>query len=611
MKSRSLFTLIVIILLSVPGLAQNTGKAADSTITKAAPVVFMNDTLFSLTEYAGAFSPEERAKAIKKRLESIVGDFTEVTDSFNIVKAGPAYLIKFKSSSIMDITPQDAKVVGVPHKDLAERYRLIIQKIFFKNVGVQSDDSLIMKIVLTLLTLVGLVLLFYLVFRLFKWVDARIVAYENKINRKRKSVFRYLMPKGKQDVFLLITSIIKYFFYFLILLLYLPLLFRYVPWSKGIVHKFYGYLTEPLSYILHSFISFLPDLFFIIIIYFIAKYIVRVLSTIEEEYEKDKIKIKGFHKDWAKPTLNILKVIIYAFALIFMFPYIPGSKSDAFKGVSIFFGVLLSLGSTSAISNIVAGIVITYMRPFMIGDRVKIGETIGDVVEKSMLVTKIKTLKNEDVTIPNATIINTHLWNYSKNAKDLGVILHTSITIGYNVPWEKVNKLLIKAAGQTKLTMEKPPPFVLQKSLDNYSVEYELNVYTNDAHKMPLIYSELHRNILEVFNEAKVEILSPKYVASRDGNKKTIPAKKEPKPAVNPVEEMLDKVTGKNQQPIATPIRDKEEEETVKETKKDLIEPVQKKKVTKKKPAKTKTSAKAKKTVSADKTKKSKDSDKK
>jgi len=611
MNQKSIYTLLVFVMLSITGFTQHQAATSDSLSIEPAKVVFMNDTLFTLTQYSGAFSPEERAEFIKKRLDIVSEDYTAATDSFNIVKTNKANLIKFKDKIIMSVSAQDAIAAGVPLDQLTERYRHKIQEVFFQNIEVQSQQSLIMKIVFTALTLIGLFLIFFLIIRLFKWMDAKIIAYENKINRKRKSIFRYLMPKGKQDVFLLITSVVRYFLYFLVLILYLPLLFRYIPWSKGIVHEFYGYLLEPVKYIIHGFLSFLPDLFFIIIIYLAARYIIRVLSTIEEEYEKDKIKIKGFHKDWAKPTMNIIKVIIYAFALIFMFPYIPGSNSAAFKGVSIFFGVLLSLGSTSAIANIVAGIVITYMRPFKIGDRVKIGETIGDVVEKSMLVTKIKTLKNEDVTIPNATIINTHLWNYSRNAKDLGIILHTSITIGYNVPWEKVNKLLIKAAGQTKLTLEKPPPFVLQKSLDNYSVEYELNVYTNEAHKMPLIYSELHRNIIEVFNEAKVEILSPKYVASRDGNKITIPTKKEPKPATNPVEEMLDKVTGKNQQPIATPIRDKEEEETVKKPKENFIEPVKEKKVARKKPAKTKSTTKEKKPASSAKTTKTDKPDKK
>ncbi len=310
MIQKSITTIILLIVLSFTGFTQNVNSEdsikSNSAISKPAPVAFMNDTLFILTEYSGAFSPEERAEAIKNRLESISEDYTNVKDSFNIVKANQAYLIKFKEAAIMSVTNQDAKAIGIPAAQLAERYRHRIQKVFFQNIEVQSQQSLIMKIIFTTLTLIGLFLIFFSIIRFFKWADAKIVAYENKINRKRKSVFRYLMPKGKQDVFLLITSVIRYFLYFLVLVLYLPLLFRYIPWSKGIVNEFYGYLIKPVNYIFQSFLNFLPDLFFILIIFFTARYIVRVLTTIEEEYEKDKIKIKGFHKDWAKPTMNIL-----------------------------------------------------------------------------------------------------------------------------------------------------------------------------------------------------------------------------------------------------------------------------------------------------------------
>jgi len=403
----------------------------------------------------------------------------------------------------------------------------------------------LINIGLTLLTLIGLIVIFYAINKFFKWVNSKLNDYQKKLKRKRKSLYRYLVPSGPDNIFVFISNIVRWILYILIFLFYLPLLFSFLPWTRGIVQEFYKLVSDPVMYIVHGFINFLPHLFFIIIIYFAAKYVVRVLTVIATEYEKDNISLKGFHKDWAKPTLNLLKIIIYAFALIFMFPHIPGSESKAFQGVSIFFGVLLSLGSTSAISNVIAGVVITYMRPFQMGDRVRVGETIGDVIEKSLLVTKIRTLKNEDVTIPNATIISTHLWNFSKNAKDLGLILYTSVTIGYDVPWETVNKLLLRAARSTTLIQKDPKPFVLQKSLDDYYVNYEINAYTKQPKKMALIYSELHKNILEAFNAAGIEILSPQYNAVRDGNPSTIPGAL-PVDNRNPVEKVIDIVTGKD-----------------------------------------------------------------
>lgn len=544
------FIVFLILWIVNIGLAQDTGivdPAVSDTILpdQIAYVIFEDDTLFTLSENLGPFTPQERVDAISDRLDGLAENIIIISpDSFNIEETDESVLIKYRDVVLMSITERDARKEGYPRKYLADNFKDIISTSFIDNIQIKSTKSWAIRIGLTLLTLAGLIVIFYLLGRLFRWVNYKLNEYDKKIKRKRKSALRFVMPKGNQNVFILLSNIVKYILILFILILYLPLMFSFLPWTKGIVEDFYGYITDPVKYILNGFLNFLPNLFFIIIIYYFARYLVRVLTKIVREYENDNITIKGFHKDWAQPTLNIVKVIIYAFALIFMFPYLPGSDSPAFKGISIFLGVLFSLGSTSAIANLVAGIVITYMRPFMVGDRVKIGETLGDVIEKTTLVTKIRTLKNEEVTIPNATIINTHLWNYSKTTKDLGLIIHTSVTIGYDVPWETVNKLLVKAALKTTLTQKNPKPFVLQKSLDDFYVNYEINAYTKQAKKMALIYSELHKNILEEFNGANIEILSPHYNAIRDGNDSTIPEKMK-QDTRNPVEKVIDKVSGK------------------------------------------------------------------
>ncbi|MEN8248489.1 MAG: mechanosensitive ion channel family protein [Bacteroidota bacterium] len=537
-------------------LISNVVVAQDNINTESAPtdtlltepstlVVFEGDTLFALTESLGPFSPDERASAITLRLEELASTTLVVhEDSFNITDEGGTSLINYSDTPLMSIIDKDVDNTAFTRQQLAIEYKEIISATFVKNVQIKSAKSWAIKIGLTLLTLAGLILIFYLLGKLFKWINSKIIEYDKKLKRKRKSILRYIMPRGPQNVFILISNIAKYVIILLILILYLPLMFSFLPWTKGIVSEFYNYITEPVKFIISGFLDFLPDLFFIIIIYLAARYLVKVLTYIGEEYEKDNIRIRGFHKDWAKPTLNIVKIIIYAFALIFMFPHLPGSDSPAFQGLSIFFGILLSLGSTSAISNIVAGLVITYMRPFQIGDRVRVDGTIGDVVEKSLLVTKIKTLKNEHVTIPNVAVINTHLLNFTKYTKNLGLILHTSVTIGYDVAMEKVHEILLAAAKQSKLIKEEPQPFVLQKSLDDFYVNYELNVYTDDSHKMPQIYSELHSNILKGFNEAGIEILSPHYNAMRDGNDIAIPEDYR-----NPVVKAIDKISGKPDSP--------------------------------------------------------------
>jgi small-conductance mechanosensitive channel len=207
--------------------------------------------------------------------------------------------------------------------------------------------------------------------------------------------------------------------------------------------------------------------------------------------------------------------------LVVIFPYLPGSSSPAFQGVSVFLGILLSLGSSSATSNLVAGLVITYMRPFKVGDRVKIGEVTGDVIEKTMLVTRIKTIKNEDVTVPNSMVLSSSTVNYSARTKtnEPGLILHYTVTIGYDVPWKKVYSLLTNAALATVHIEKEPTPFVLQTALDDFSICYQINAYTLQANLQASIYSNLLENIQDVFNEAGIEILSPHYNVIRKEEK--------------------------------------------------------------------------------------------
>jgi small-conductance mechanosensitive channel len=225
------------------------------------------------------------------------------------------------------------------------------------------------------------------------------------------------------------------------------------------------------------------------------------------------------------PTAKLVRLLIIVLALIIAFPYLPGSHSPAFQGISLFVGVLFSLGSSSTISNVINGVILTYMRAFQVGDRVKIADTIGDVCEKNLLVTRVQTIRNEVVTIPNSQIMAAQILNYSVMAREKRLILFTTVTIGYESPWQEVHRLLLAAAGATEGVELDPPPFVWQRSLHDYNVAYELNVYTGDARRMFDVYSALHANIQNEFNRAGVEIMSPAYHAIRDGNTATIPVR--------------------------------------------------------------------------------------
>lgn len=254
----------------------------------------------------------------------------------------------------------------------------------------------------------------------------------------------------------------------------------------------------------------------------LARYLLKVLNYIFAAIESGRLVFSGFYADWARPTYQIVRVLVIALTLAVVLPYIPGSSSAAFQGISVFFGVLLSLGSTSAVANAVAGLVLTYMRPFRVGDRVEIGGSKGVVTGKTLLVTRLRTPWNIDTTIPNAVVLGNHIVNHSTHAAERGVVLRVEVTLGYDTPWRQVHELLLGAASGSAGLLKDPAPFVWQVALENSYIRYQLNAYTREPEFMERIYSGLLQNIQDAFNLAGVEIMSPEYRALRDGNARTI-----------------------------------------------------------------------------------------
>jgi small-conductance mechanosensitive channel len=265
-----------------------------------------------------------------------------------------------------------------------------------------------------------------------------------------------------------------------------------------------------------SFIDYLPSLFFLLIIYFLVRYLLGFTKAFFNQLSRGQFQISGFDAEWALPTYRIVRVLIIIIAVVVAYPYLPGSGSEAFKGISILVGILLSLGSTSLIANIIAGYTMTYRRAFRVGDRVKFGEHFGEVTDIRLMETHVRSLKNEEIVIPNSKILSGEVINYSSMASKHGLILHTTVGIGYEVPWRQVEAMLLMAAERTQGLPRKSEPFVLQKTLGDFGVTYELNVICRDAENMAQIYSDLHRNIQDVFNEYKVAIMTPHYVGDTE-----------------------------------------------------------------------------------------------
>jgi small-conductance mechanosensitive channel len=230
-----------------------------------------------------------------------------------------------------------------------------------------------------------------------------------------------------------------------------------------------------------------------------------------ESIDRGTITLARFDRDWAVPTYKIARLLVIIFAAVVAYPYIPGSSSEAFKGISIFLGVVFSLGSSSVIANMMAGYTMIYRRAFKVGDRISIDNFTGDVTERRLMVTHLRTIKNEEIVVSNSTIINSSIINYSTLAASGGLILHTTVGIGYETPWRQVEGMLQLAAARTAGLLKEPAPFVLQKSLGDFAVTYELNAYCDDPKKMAALYTAMHQNILDVFNEHGVQIMTPAY----------------------------------------------------------------------------------------------------
>ena len=294
-------------------------------------------------------------------------------------------------------------------------------------------------------------------------------------------------------------------------------------WTMTLAARLIVMVVTAVEYVWGGFIAYLPNLVTIVVILLVTRYVVRTISLIFEGIRTRRIHLKNFYPEWAETSLSLIKLLIYALTAVIIFPYLPGSSSPAFQGISIFVGVLVSLGSTTAVANVVAGVVLTFTRAFKVGDQVEVSDVRGRVVERSTFVTRIQTLKNVIVSIPNSMVLTNNVINYSQNMGQRGLLVHTNITIGYDVPWQTVNNLLISAARKTENIVEDPEPFVLQTSLDDNYVSYEVNGWTRNPEELPRIYSNLHANILDEFHGHKVEITSPAFRAMRDGNALTIP----------------------------------------------------------------------------------------
>lgn len=501
-------------------------KTIDSlkSITKGVPVAPFNDTLFFVYMKIGAYTPKERARAIETKIRMLYDDPFYNPDSLKIIQGEKSLEIVYDEIILISITEDDALWMNKTKPELADMYLSKVRSEIGKTLEANSLKNLVYRFGFVLFILMLLLILIRLNSIIFKYITDLFLKNKDKVFGGLK-VSNYVLLNWVrvENAVLFFIKIIKLIFLLALVYFSSLILFSIFPETKGIADILVENLVSPVKKIFSSLIKFIPNLLSIIVIIIFTRYFIELVKFVAKAIESGALNIPGFHEDWVMTTYKIARFLILAFASIVIFPYLPGSDSRVFQGVTVLLGLLFSIGSSTAISNIIAGLVITYMRPFKMGDRIKVGDVTGDVIENNLLATRIRSIKNEDITIPNSQIMSNSSVNYSSSAKNLGLIIHTTVTIGYDAPWKIVHSLLIEAAKSTKGVLESPEPFVLQKSLDDFYVTYEINAYTEKSNLQAALYSELHQNIQNKFNSAGVEIMSPHYRSERDGNQSTIP----------------------------------------------------------------------------------------
>lgn len=478
---------------------------------------FKTDTLLIFYSNIASFTPKERSAGQEKKITELANDLRFDPDSLLIIDGEMSTNIVYKELIIAGISDVDALWYHTDRHTLATRYRENIVKAITRYQNETSWKTILIKSGLALLILLALGFIIHLITRLFRWVRTKIETIgAMKLKGVHIKGYALLDTEREIKIAIMITGFVKWITYLLAIYLSLPLIFSMFPWTEHLSDMLLSLFLDPLATIFKAIINYLPNLITIIVIIIVFRFVLKGLHFLKREVEEEALKIPAFHPELANPTFQIIRVLIIAFMLVVIFPYLPGSDSPIFKGVSVFLGVLFTFGSSGSLSNLIAGFVLTYMRSFKIGDRIRVNQDTGDVVEKGMLVTRIRTPKNEIISIPNSNVLNNNLINYSSEATTTGLIIYANISIGYDTEWREVHRLLITAALNTKNLEKEPPPFVLQTALDDFYVSYQINAYTKAPNQQASIYSELFQNIQDQFNEAGVQIMSPHYEADKE-----------------------------------------------------------------------------------------------
>jgi small-conductance mechanosensitive channel len=483
----------------------------DAAESERAAVTLDDEVLFQVRGLP-AYPAEERAKTIKQRIAALAADRSFAVDSLQIVDMDDRTRVMTGGQLVVGFTDSDAAAENVSRKLLAERALIKIRAAIASYRNDRSPRVLLINTLYALGATALLAIVLLLIRGAFRKLDglaerrlrSRIEALEARSHQLVQArQLRTTLHGILKGLYLSPVLVLGYLYLHFVLSLY--------PWTRPLAARLLAIFLDPLEAMGMGLLQSLPGIAFVAVLVIVTRYLLKLTRLYFESIDRGAVTPTRFDREWALPTYKIARLLVIAFAVVVAYPYIPGSNSEAFKGVSIFLGVVVSLGSSSVIANLMAGYTMIYRRAFKIGDRISIDNVTGDVTERRLMVTHLRTIKNEEIVVPNSTIINSNIINYSTLAGSRGLILHTTVGIGYETPWRQVEAMLRLAAERTPGLLKEPEPFVLQKTLGDFAVTYELNAYCNNAQAMARLYTAMHQNVLDTFNENGVQIMTPAY----------------------------------------------------------------------------------------------------
>jgi small-conductance mechanosensitive channel len=529
-------------LLLILGLASGVHAVADAQEAPAAeaadvttaPVSIDGITLFRVRGVS-SYPAEARADQIRDRIAAAAADSSVPVTSLHVIDTGGMARIVVGDRVLMAVTDADATLEQVSRLELATAHLARIRDAMAEYRAARTSPALRRAAINTIAATAVLAVAIALLVWFWRAIDGllrrRLQARIHSVGIQSFEVMRgeHIWAAVRNAVLAMRTLV-----FLACVLLYLGFTLAAWPWTRGFARNMWAFAAAPVNVITGGFVANIPRLVFLAVLFVAIRVALRVVRMFFEAIGRGTVTLGGFDPEWAQPTYKIVRVAVIAFGVIVAYPYIPGSQSEAFKGVSLFIGIVFSLGSSSAISNIIAGYMMTYRRAFKVGDRVKIGDAVGDVIEMRLQVTHLRSLKNEEIVIPNSQILSGEVLNYSSLARVQPLILHTEVGIGYETPWRLVEAMLLDAAARTSGLAADARSFVLMKRLGDFAITYELNVPCRDVPAMNALYTSLHQQILDVFNEHGVQIMTPAYEGDPEVPKVVAPKDWYPAPSPAP-----------------------------------------------------------------------------